>query len=101
MKTARILNTTRDTVACERCQIADGLFTRMRGLWGRAILAEDEGLLIVPCPSIHMFGMKFSLDVIFVTTENIVTDIVEGIAPRKIYVAKDNAGKPHSALELP
>jgi uncharacterized membrane protein (UPF0127 family) len=73
----------------------------MRGLSGRASLAEDEGLLIVPCPSIHMFGMKFSLDVIFVTTDNVVTDIVEGIAPRKIYVAKDNAGKPHSALELP
>lgn len=101
MKTARIYNTTRQNVVCDRCQIADSLLPRMRGLSGRKSLGEDEGLLIVPCPSIHMFGMKFSLDVVFVTEEMTVTDIRENIAPRQMYVAKDNAGKPYSALEMP
>ncbi len=101
MKNACIYNLTRQNVACDKCQIADNLITRMRGLSGRKSLGEDEGLLIVPCPSIHMFGMKFSLDVVFVTKEMIVTDIRENIAPRQIYVAKDNAGKPYSALEMP
>ncbi len=100
MKTAQILNTTRQNVICAKCQIADNLITRMRGLSGRKRMGEDEGLLIVPCPSIHMFGMNFSLDVVFITRENVVTDIRQNIAPRQIYVAKDNAGKPHSALEM-
>jgi len=123
MKSARIYNTTRQNVVCENCQIADGLWTRMRGLSGRKSLGENEGMLIVPCPSIHMFGMEFSLDVVFVTKEMVVTDIRESIHRRQMYVAKDKlkelvaasvipnvasaptasdtkAGKPHSALEM-
>jgi uncharacterized membrane protein (UPF0127 family) len=77
------------------------LIPRVRGLLGRTGLEDGEGLFIAPCPSIHMFGMKFPLDVIFVTKENVVTDFVENIAPGKAYMAKANAGKAHAALELP
>jgi uncharacterized membrane protein (UPF0127 family) len=101
MKTVRVSNTTRGGVLCQRCRIANNIFTRVRGLLGRKSLNDNEGLLIVPCPSIHMFGMKFALDVIFLTRENVVTDFVENIAPGKYYVAKPNHGKAHSALELP
>jgi uncharacterized membrane protein (UPF0127 family) len=101
MKTLRVLNTTRGKVLCEHCRIASNIFTRVRGLLGRKSLDENEGLLIVPCPSIHMFGMKFSLDVVFLTREHIVTDFIENIAPGKYYVAKSSHGKAHSALELP
>lgn len=100
MKQACVSNATRQTIICPRCSIADGLLTRVRGLLGRQSLDAEEGLLIVPCPSIHMFGMKFPLDVIFLTRENIVTDVVENIAPGKAHIAKANQGKPHSALEL-
>jgi uncharacterized membrane protein (UPF0127 family) len=101
MKTLRVLNEPRHAVLCERCGVADNIFTRVRGLLGRAALEAGEGLLIVPCPSIHMFGMKFSLDVVFLTRESIVTDFVENIAPGKYYLAKPHQGKTHSALELP
>lgn len=85
---------------CERCELANNLWTRVRGLLGRTSLAADEGLWITPCPSIHMFGMKFSLDVIFVTRDNVVTDLVENIAPGKIYAAQARCGKPYAALEV-
>ena len=100
MKTTRITRATDNAVICARCQIANNILTRVRGLLGRDGLAEDEGLLIVPCPSIHMFGMKFSLDVVFISKENVVVDLVENIAPGKHYVAKKTHGKAHSALEL-
>ena len=100
MKTTRIIRAADASVICERCQIADNILTRVRGLLGRDGLGEDEGLLIVPCPSIHMFGMKFSLDVVFLSRENVVVDFVENIAPGKHYVAKKTHGKAHSALEL-
>ena len=100
MKTTRIVRADDNATICEHCQIADNILTRVRGLLGRDSLAEDEGLLIIPCPSIHMFGMKFSLDVVFLSKENVVVDFVENIAPGKHYVAKKAHGKPHSALEL-
>ena len=100
MKTTRITRNNDSAIICARCHIADNILTRVRGLLGRDGLAEDEGLLIVPCPSIHMFGMKFSLDVVFISKENVVVDFVENIAPGKHYVAKKTHGKAHSALEL-
>ena len=66
----------------------------------RPSLPEDEGLWISPCPSIHMFNVKFSLDAVFLTKELVVTDIVEAIAPGKAYVAKAHKGKPHSVVEV-
>ena len=101
MKIVRVFNVTRSAIICERCGVADNIFTRVRGLLGKSTLPENEGLLLVPCPSIHMFGMKFSLDVLFLTRENVVTDFVENIAPGKYYVAKAQHGKAHSALEIP
>jgi uncharacterized membrane protein (UPF0127 family) len=100
MKTVSIYNTTRDQVLCKNCGMADNPLTRMKGLLGRETLSEDEGLLIAPCASIHMFGMKFPLDVIFLTRENVVTDFVENIAPGKIYASKRHHGKAHAALEV-
>lgn len=101
MKIVRVVNQSRETILCGKCEVADNIFTRVRGLLGRRTLEAGEGLLIVPCPSIHMFGMKFSIDVLFLTHDNIVTDFVESIAPGKYYLAKSNHGKAHSALELP
>jgi uncharacterized membrane protein (UPF0127 family) len=38
---------------------------RARGLIGRSALAPDEGLWLDACSSIHMFGMRFPIDVVF------------------------------------
>jgi uncharacterized membrane protein (UPF0127 family) len=100
MKIVRVFNATCEKILCENCAIADNPFTRIRGLLGRSSLEESEGLLIVPCSSIHMFGVKFALDVIFISRENIVVDFVEDIAPGKMYIAKKEIGKAHSALEI-
>lgn len=100
MKTLQIYNPARGVVVCSRCCLADKLWTRGRGLLGRKSLAPDEGILLVPGTSIHMFGMKFSIDVIFLTQDHRVTDWVESIAPGKAHVARGRAGKPHSALEV-
>ena len=101
MKFVKLRNETRGDVLCDDCGVADNIVTRIRGLLGRQSLAPGQGLLIVPCPSIHMFGMKFAIDAVFITRENVVTDCIENIGPGKVYVAKDHHGKPRSAIELP
>jgi uncharacterized protein len=42
-------------VVCERCEVADTMRTRMRGLLGRKELPVGAGLWIRPASSIHMF----------------------------------------------
>lgn len=100
MKFVSIENETRGNIVAQRCGLANNFFTRVKGLLGRNGLDADEGLLIVPCPSIHMFGMRFALDVVFLTADHTVTDFVENIGPGKYYVAKAHHGKPHAALEI-
>ena len=100
MKKVRVINQSRDSVVCAQCAVADNPFTRIRGLLGKKTLPAGEGLLIVPCSSVHMFGMHFALDILFLTRENVVTDFVENLAPGKLYVARRDFGKAHTALEV-
>lgn len=109
MKTVRLVNRTRDEVLCEKCAIADTFWSRLRGLQYRAPLKEHEGLLITHCPSVHMIGVRFPIDVIFLTPDNRVTDWVENLPGGfRFYVAKprpdeanQSIGKPVTAIELP
>lgn len=56
-------------VVCERCALADGPLTRLRGLLGRRALPPGEGLLLRPSPSIHTWGMRFAIDAVFLTAD--------------------------------
>jgi uncharacterized membrane protein (UPF0127 family) len=62
-------------VVCNRCEIADGVLTRMRGLLGRRGLPRGHGLLIEPTWSIHTWFMRFPIDVVFLDRELTVLKI--------------------------
>ena len=64
---------------------------------GRRELAPGHGLLIKPCSSIHMFFMRFPIDVVFLDRNNVVVKVVHGIKPWRM--AMGGGGK--NALELP
>ena len=100
MKTLVARNSARGNIVCPQVLLANNFWTRGKGLLGRKGLDENEGILLVPGTSIHMFGMKFAIDVIFLTKDYLVTDFIENIGPGKAHVARNNAGKPHSALEV-
>ena len=80
MRTARLLKED-GTVVCERCALATGPFTRMRGLLGRSSLAPDEGMLFRPTGSVHTFFMRFPIDVVFCDRELVVLDVVRELRP--------------------
>lgn len=56
---------------------------RMRGLIGRPSLNAGEGLLISPCSSVHTFGMKYSLDLVFLNMKGRVIKLVADLRPYK------------------
>ena len=65
----------------ERLLVADGPFSRMRGLLGRRSLPDGEGLLIRPAPSVHTFFMRFPIDVVFLDRELSVVAVRPEVRP--------------------
>jgi hypothetical protein len=64
-----------------RLEIARTPLQRMRGLLGRSRLPPGEGMLFERCSSIHMFFMRFALDVIFVDSDWTVRRVVRNLRP--------------------
>jgi uncharacterized protein len=77
--------------------VARSFFTRLRGLLGTSSLDADSGLWLEPCSSIHMFGMKYAIDAVFVDRKNKVVGLVENIQPGAL--SKNYKGA-RSCLEL-
>lgn len=81
-------------IIANRVVLADTAVSRMVGLLNRKTLKEGEGLIITQCRSIHMFFMKFPIDVIFIDKSGCVVGCVENIKPfqlSKIYFCADRA----------
>lgn len=57
---------------------------RRRGLLGRDRLDPDEGIYIVPTQWIHMFGMRFPIDVAFLAADGRVLHIHHRLKPNRI-----------------
>jgi uncharacterized membrane protein (UPF0127 family) len=58
--------------------------SRRDGLSGLPDLPADWGLLIAPCRSIHMVGMQFPLDLVWVGKDGDVVRVDAEVAPRKM-----------------
>ena len=76
------------TVVCERCTVASTPLRRMKGLLGKSELPPGEGLLIRPASSIHMFFMRFAIDVVFVDKELVVRKVARGVKPWRVVFAR-------------
>jgi uncharacterized membrane protein (UPF0127 family) len=84
-------------VVCERGVLAVTAWTRSKGLLGRSGLDPDEGLWIQPTGSIHMWFMRFAIDVVYADREGRVLKLVRGIRPWRMSACRGAK----VALELP
>ncbi|MDP9651207.1 DUF192 domain-containing protein [Paraburkholderia caledonica] len=57
---------------------------RMRGLLGRESLPPCEALLLKRCGSVHTFGMRFHIDVLFLDRRKRVVAIHHGVGKRRV-----------------
>lgn len=93
----RVRNLTRSTVLATAAEIADTTRKRTVGLLKHDSLPPGEGLLITPCEGIHTFGMKFPIDVVFISRAKRVLKIRPALVRRRIALCL----RAHSVLELP
>ena len=98
MKRIRIANGSKARVLGDRVWLADGYWTRLRGLLGRPKIADGEGMLIAPSRGVHMYGMKYALDVLLLDREGRVVALYQELPPG----ARTRVHREASyALELP
>ncbi len=65
MRLLRVVNTRDHRELGGRVLLANRWLTRLRGMLARPAPLPGEGLLLSPCRSIHMYGMRYPLDVAF------------------------------------
>lgn len=70
-----------------RARLAATSAARRRGLLGRLEIAPDEGLVIAPTQGIHTFGMRITLDVVFVDRDGVVVKLAPAVPPRRVRLA--------------
>lgn len=78
-------------------EVADGFWTRFRGLMGHPTIPVGFGLLLVPCKQIHTFGMRFPLDVLYIDSADEIIDIEAQVKPGQIQRYRPQCAK---VLEL-
>jgi hypothetical protein len=91
-------NTTRAVTVAERTMLADRWWLRLRGLLFRPRLSAGEGLLLFPCRAVHMAGMRYPIDVMFLAPDGEVVALYHDLRRGARSRWHRNAA---SALELP
>lgn len=97
MPMSRILiNQADGSIVVKQLILAESVVDRMQGLLGRKQLPADTGMLIRPCRSIHMWFMRFPIDVAFLDADLHVLRIIRNLQPWQLAWGPR---KTHSVLE--
>jgi uncharacterized membrane protein (UPF0127 family) len=91
-------NQTRRQVLAARLYSPRGFWGRGLGLLARPPLRPGEALWLNPCGSIHTWGMRYAIDVVFVDRDLQVLRVARGLRPWRIGWAP---GGVRSAIEFP
>ena len=92
-----VSNLTRASVLATSMEVADTGTKRNKGLLGRKRLSPGEGLWIIPCESVHTFGMQFAIDLIYLDRNNRIKKLRQNVVPWRVSACLSA----HSVLELP
>ncbi|MGB8479440.1 MAG: DUF192 domain-containing protein [Acidobacteriaceae bacterium] len=92
----KVSNLTRRTILADQVEVADRGAKRRKGLLGRDRLGPEEGLWIVPCESVHTFGMRFPIDLVYVDRKLRVRKVRSGVPPWRMSACLSA----HSVIEL-
>lgn len=79
----KVVNKSKDIVLADKVTLANTFGAKLRGLLGRKLLSENEGLILTNSSSIHTLFMHFPLDVIFLDKKYRVVKVIEKMKPFK------------------
>lgn len=88
---AALIDRSSGRVLLSSLRIAASFLSRCRGLQFQKRLSDAEGLLIVPCRSIHTHWMRFSIDVAWIDGTGRILDVKKNVRPWSIVQGPPNA----------
>ncbi len=94
----RLVSETSGKVLIGRLTVADTFWSRFVGLQFQRKLAAGDGLLLVPCSSVHTSFLRFPLDVVFLDRHGSVLAIRRNLRPWRMAWGPR---KSHAVLEVP
>lgn len=71
--------------------------SRKKGLLGRDRFPDGEAIIIAPCNAVHMFFMRFAIDVVHVDREGHVVKVTSNLRPWRV----DASLRGFAVVELP
>ncbi len=80
----RLANLTRGTTVAGEVRRATSMWARGLGLMGHAPLAPGQALILEPESSVHMFFMRFPLDLLFLDADGQVLHLYTALPPWRI-----------------
>jgi uncharacterized protein len=83
----QLVNADRGTVLATRVEPAFDSASRNRGLLGRDGLPAGSAMVIAPSNSVHMFFMRFPLDIVFVARDGTVVKTCPNVRPWRVALA--------------
>lgn len=94
----RLVNATRGTIIATDTRYALKSRERSRGLLGRDSMGPGEALVFPRCRQVHMFGMRFPIDVLFLDRDNRVVRVLNDLLPGRL---SGWVRRARTAVELP
>lgn len=76
--------------------VANTVFERMRGLLAREALRKQQGMLLQACRLIHTCGMRYPIDVVYLSRDGVVVKVTSALVPCRA----DGHWRAHSVLEM-
>lgn len=98
MRSLTVQNRTAERELGRHVLLANGFLSRLRGMIGRPEPTPGEGMLLSPSQGVHMWWMKYPLDVALLDRDRRVLAIYPELQPGKR--TRVHRGARH-ALELP
>ena len=81
MSAMHVVNTSRTTILGSRVLLLDNWWKRLRGFLGSPAPEPGEGVILTPCTAVHMYGMRFKLDVVFLDERGVVVALYPELSP--------------------
>ena len=79
-----LINTRTDTLVVSALFEPRGFLGRARGLIGTRELRSEQGMLLRPCSMVHMFFMRYPIDVVFCDNALEVLHLCSNLRPWRL-----------------